>query len=81
MADELVRCIVEVVAGLIPNQPMEEVAPRRRWVILSREWNAADDRGKAMLLSDVAGQANGWAQYLMLQPNQLNWVQTNWLWL
>lgn len=80
MADVLVRCAVEVVAGILPGTPDENVAPKRRWLITSRDWNSADDTGKAMLLSDVAGQANGWAQYLMLQPNQLNWVQTSWVW-
>lgn len=81
MADHMiVRVACDVVAGLIPGQADENVAPARRFVILQREWDAADDNGKAMLLSDVAGKASAWATYLMLQPNQLNWVRLDWVW-
>lgn len=76
------RIGVDVVAGVLPGQPMEKYT--RRWFITSSEWNAAsDDRtglSQARLLADVAGKANAWATYLMLQPTQFNWVKTEWIW-
>jgi hypothetical protein len=81
MADVLIRVACDVVSGLIPGQPFEnDEVPARRFVITSSEWNAADDTTKAMLLSDLAGKASAWATYLMLQPNQLNWVGLDWVW-
>lgn len=76
------RVIIEVVAGLIPQQPMDEYT--KRFVITSDEWNAAleapEDRA-AEILAERNGQAIGYASWLMLQPNRLNWVRTDWIWL
>jgi hypothetical protein len=81
MADTLVRVACDVVSGVIVGHPFENnEVPQRRFVITSREWEAADDQGKAILLSDLAGKASAWATYLMLQPNQLNWVRLDWVW-
>jgi hypothetical protein len=73
---------IDVVAGIIPGQPMEEYT--RRWFVSSTEWQVAteavDDNAQLHLLTDVAGKANANATYLMLQPDRLNWVKTEWIW-
>ncbi len=71
------RVVVEVVAGLIPQQPMDEYT--QRFIITSQEWAETEDA--ALLLATRNGQAVGYAQYLMLQPDSLNWVHVDWLWL
>lgn len=80
---EQARCGVDVVAGVLPGTPMPELT--RRWFVTSNEWAAtknAEDPGmaQAALLADVAGKANAWATYLMLQPDRVNWVKTEWVW-
>lgn len=71
------RCGVDVVAGVLPGTPMEEYT--RQWFLTSEEWNA-DDADQAQLLTDLAGKATAWATYLMLQPDRVNWVKTEWVW-
>ena len=76
---ESARVIIEVVAGLIPERPEAEFT--RRWGITGREWEQADQEGKAgELLAERNGQAQGYAALLMLQPDRLNWVRTDWIW-
>ena len=80
MADSA-RVVVEVVAGLIPgNDPDAEFT--RRWVLTSQQWQAAEDAGKqGEALAELNGRAQGYAAMLMLQPDRLNWVRTDWIWL
>lgn len=75
------RVIIEVVAGLIPGRdPDPELT--RRWAITSDDWYGADDdTARAVLLATRNGQALGYAQWLMLQPDRLNWVRVDWIWL
>lgn len=75
-AFESARCAIEVHAGLIPRKPIEEFT--RRWFVTSTEWQEAQDQGE--LLARINGMATGYAQYLMLQPDRLNWVQVEWVW-
>lgn len=77
---ESVRVAVDVVAGVVPGTPMPEYS--RRYYITSAEWHAAADtpEGQATLLAEMNGKAQGWASYLMLQPDALNWVRTDWVW-
>lgn len=80
MADSA-RVIVEVVAGLIPGQDPEPEYTRR-WALTSEEWKAAGDAGKqGEALAELNGRAQGYAGMLMLQPDRLNWVRTDWIWL
>jgi hypothetical protein len=74
---ESARVIIEVVAGIMPERPMPEYT--RKFAITSSEWNDAEDQ--SVLLAMRNGQANGYAQFLMLQPDRLNWVRVDWLWL
>jgi len=72
------KVLIEVTAGIIPNRPMEEYT--KQWAITSEEWAEAD-KDQAFLLASRNGQATGYASYLMMQPDSLNWVHTNWIWL
>jgi len=72
------RCAVDVVAGVLPGTPEDDFT--RRFWITSQEWNDADGTGQVNLLTDLAGKANGYATYLMLQPDRLNWVKLEWVW-
>lgn len=78
---ESARVIVEVVAGLIPGKDPEPEFTRR-WALTSAEWQAAVDAGKhGEALAQLNGRAQGYAGMLMLQPDRLNWVRTDWIWL
>jgi hypothetical protein len=78
MAEQTARCGVDVVAGVLPGQPMEELT--RRWFLTSEEWHAAEGEAQVHLLTDLAGKAVAYATYLMLQPDRVNWVKTEWVW-
>ncbi len=76
---ESARVIVEVVAGLIPGKdPDPEFT--RRFHITGAEWEEAGEN-QGNLLAEVNGRAQGYAGYLMLQPDRLNWVRTDWIWV
>lgn len=75
---ETARVIIEVVAGVIPERPIPEYT--RRYVITSTEW-AVDPEERSGLLAERNGRAQGYAGLLMLQPDVLNWVRTDWIWL
>jgi len=74
---ESAKVIVEVVAGVIPEQPMPEHT--KRWHISGKEWDEHHD--PAILLAETNGKAQGYAAFLMLQPDRLNWVRTDWIWV
>lgn len=74
---ESAKAVLEVVAGVIPERPEQELT--RRWVITSKQWEDAPD--KAALLAEANGRGLGYAALLMLQPDRLNWVRADWLWL
>lgn len=82
------KVIIEVVAGIIPNQPEPEFT--RRWAINSDEWQAAQEADEKadpehrfnayLLLAGRAAQADEYARALR-NPQRFNWVRTDWLWL
>lgn len=82
--------MIEVLAGLVPGGTPDP-AFTRRWHITSREWYALQevDRrrargelfGSAEALAKLAGEAQGYALLLMLQPERFNWVRTDWVWM
>lgn len=74
------RVLLEVQAGIVPGTPMPEHT--RQWAITSEEWQkATEDNKQAELLAARNGQMQGYAALLMLQPDALNWVKTEWIWL
>lgn len=74
---ESARVIIEVNAGVLPEKPEPEYT--RRWAMTGREWQEAEDQGAALAV--LNGQAQGYAALLMLQPDRLNWVRTDWIWV
>lgn len=81
-AMETARLGIQVDAGVVPGQPMSEFS--RQWFITSGDWNEAGNdltgMEKARLLTDTNGKAQAWAMYLMMQPDRVNWVKTEWVW-
>lgn len=77
---DTVMFAIDVVAGVLPGQPEPEFTGR--WVVTSTEWGdaGATPDGQSRLLAETAGKANGYAQLLMLLPDRLNWVKTEWVW-
>lgn len=75
---ESAKVIVEVVAGIIPEQPEPEFT--RRWAITGDEWEALGAE-QANGLAQLNGKAQGYSMLLMLQPDRLNWVRTDWIWV
>jgi hypothetical protein len=74
------RLMVEVTAGLVPGQAMDE--HRRVFALTEPQWSRATDSGtQSEALADVNGRAQAYAGLLMLQPDRVNWVNTHWLWL
>ena len=71
------KVLLEVTAGIIPKHPMPEYT--RRWAISSEEWEAAPDTG--VLLAEKNGAAQGYAALMMFQPDRVNWVRMDWIWL
>jgi hypothetical protein len=78
------RIVVEVLAGLMPGGTPDPDFTRR-YVITDQEWATAkqDPTGVALgvLLAETNGRAAGYAGMLMLQPDRLNWVRTDWIYL
>jgi hypothetical protein len=77
------RALLEVTAGIIPGKAQPEYT--RQYAITSAEWQKAREANvmghEQALLAEAAGKAQGYAHLLMLQPNQINWVRVDWLWL
>lgn len=79
MSGESAKLIIEVTAGLIPGKdPDPEFT--RRYALTSSEWEAAAENTGPML-AELNGRAAGYALLLQLQPDRLNWVRTDWIWL
>lgn len=73
------RVLIEVRAGVIPETAEPEYT--KQWGITSEQWEAVAPADQSALLADLNGRAQGYAMLLMLQPDRVNWVRTDWLWL
>lgn len=81
---ESARCLIQVQAGVIPEQPMDEYG--KTWAITSAEWY---DKGhertqgeyQMSLLEGRNRLALDYAAQLMSRPDWVNWVRTDWIWL
>jgi hypothetical protein len=72
------RVLIEVTAGVVPGRA--EVELTKRWAVTSAEWYE-DAAKQGELLSTRNGMALGYAGWLMMQPDRVNWVKTDWIWL
>jgi hypothetical protein len=75
---ERARVLIEVVGGIIPGTPIPELT--RQWALTEKEWGEDGEKGFETL-AERNGQAMGYAMLLMMAPQQVNWVRTNWIWL
>jgi hypothetical protein len=66
-------------AGVIPNRPIPEWT--RIFFITSAEWEAASPDERGELLAARNADALARAAGLMSQPDKLNWVRVDWVWL
>ena len=69
------RCVWEVLAGIIPGEPMSDLT--RRWALTGREWEGPD---RDRLFLERQRAAEEYAQALR-DPGAVNWVRLEWLWL
>ena len=76
---ESARVIVEVTAGLIPGQPDD--VHTRRFLLSPAQWDRLDPAAQMEALALLNGRAQGYAGLLALQPNALNWVRWEWIYL
>ena len=77
---EQAKALLEVTGGMIPNQPIPELS--RQWAITSAEWQKATaEDSQGILLATRNGQAQGYAAWLMMQPDSINWARLDWIWL
>lgn len=87
------KAAIEVTAGLLPMQPINELT--RRWWISSLEYEEARAKNNdpanrelgvggldflGQLMTDKQGPALAYAQLLMLQPDRYNFVRMDWIW-
>jgi hypothetical protein len=79
MTEDTARVLLEVSAGLIPQRPDPELT--RQYAITSTQWHEAGAHGQFTLLAEANGKALGYAGLLMMQPDRVNWVRTDWIWL
>lgn len=76
---ESAKAAVEVTAGVLPGTPEDQYT--KKWFLTSREWEQAmHDGTMGTVLAELNGRALGYAGMLMLQPDRLNWVRTEWIW-
>lgn len=75
---EPARVLIEVRAGVIAEIPIPEYT--KQWAVTSKEWDLGSEKGLETL-AERNGQSMGYAMLLMLSPNQVNWVRTDWIWL
>jgi hypothetical protein len=77
---EAARLIIEVVAGVIPDDPMPQYTRRWTWTSSDQErLGAGDPEAQARSLA-IAGESREYAAWLE-NPRQVNWVRRTWIWL
>ena len=80
---KIARILIEVVAGVIPGQPMPEYT--KQFVITSDAWYAQGEyENKPDAARQEILQIYGYAQEYMrdlMNPKILNWVKLEWIYL
>ena len=76
----MAKLIIEVVAGLIPNEPMSEYTRRWQWTGEEQEALAKGDPEAIKQWVRIAGESREYAATLE-NPAKVNWVRRDWLWL
>lgn len=59
-----------------------DVKYTRQWDVTVREWAVAGTiEMQEVLLAEKVGLAQGYAFWLMIQPQKFNFVRMDWIWL
>lgn len=83
------KLLIEVLAGIVPNQPMVERTKIFQWVTgdeLKRDGDTlfvpddADPEDVAPLYQKLCDDAMKYARALQ-DPKYLNWVRVEWVWM
>lgn len=74
------KLIIEVVAGLLPGEPIPEFTRRWDWSSEQQQRLLSGDRAAAQEYSDMAGASREYAASLE-DPRKVNWVRRDWVWL
>ena len=72
--------IIEVQAGVILEQPMDEYTRRWTWTSSNQERLSAGDPEAQMQYLSMAGESREYAAWLE-HPGRVNWVRRTWIWL
>ena len=74
------KLLIEVVAGLVPGTPMPEFTRRWGWTSDDQEALALGNEEAKKKWIAIAGESREYAATLE-NPQQVNWVRRDWLWL
>lgn len=74
------KLIIEVTAGMVPGQPMGEYTRRWNWSSQDQDRLLRDDEAAINKYIRIAGESREYAASLE-NPNNLNWVRRDWIWL
>jgi len=78
------KLIIEVMAGIIPGQPMDEHTQRWTWTsddeAQLRKGNHEQMKWANLRYVFMAGQSREYAASLE-NPQRFNWVRRDWIWL
>ena len=73
---ERARIAIQVVAGIIPGQPLPELT--KQFIITSELWYS-DAPGDAERCKEIQEEAIEYQKSLM-NPSYSNWVRLEWIW-
>jgi hypothetical protein len=74
------KLTIQVTAGVLPGHP--DPSYSRAYNMSTDEWEEAQEANlTGERLAELNGQAAGYALLLQLQPDRVNWVRTEWVWL
>jgi hypothetical protein len=80
---ERAKLIIEVVAGIIPGESMPEYT--KGWGITSTEWDIAGfgpfDVGENAPSSSASAPSKPLSTRALQNPNRVNWVRVDWIWV
>jgi hypothetical protein len=81
------RCVWEVVAGLIPGQPIAEFT--RKWIITSECWEKENEASDEEFRKEHPDGKSTYARFCeeaheygrsLTDPRRINWVRVDWIW-
>jgi len=74
------QLIIEVTAGVIPGTPMPEFTKRWGWTSNNQQKLEEGDQEAKTLYIRIHGESREY-QASLENPNLVNWVRRDWIWL